>query len=90
MTIRPCSPYGPGTFVGLTKNKCTNLSINLHATDVYGSIQWVDPPFERCVGVTDRDAPSLSDHPSSRCHADVPGTCRQRRGQRPCEGSSWH
>lgn len=85
MTIHPYSPYEPGMSVGSTKHKCTDLSINLHATDVYGSIQYVNPPFERRVGVTDRDAPSLSGNPGSHCHADVPGTCRQRCGQPFCD-----
>ena len=90
MTICPCSPYGPGTSVSLTKNKCINLPVNLHVTDVYGASQWVDPPFERCGGFTDRDAPSLSDYPGGHCHADVPGTYRQPHAQLSCGGSSWH
>ena len=90
MTIRPCSPYGRGTSVGLTKSKCTNLSVNLHATDVYDSIQWVDPPFERCVGFTDHDTPSLSDHPGGHCHADVPGTYRQPLAQLSSGGNIWY
>jgi hypothetical protein len=40
-------------FVDLKMNKYTNLAVNPYATDVYGSREWVDPPFERCACFTD-------------------------------------
>ena len=36
--------------VGLTRNECTDLTVNHHAlTDVHVPISWVDPLFELCV-----------------------------------------